>query len=273
MDALFRTDRVELHPGISYRHCLVLRQAETGARLTPPHDISGRPVRDFLPQGENSALLRDMMERSFALLREHPVNLARVRAGKNPANCLWFWGEGRKPALRPFRELYGVEKGGVISAVDLIRGIGRCAGLDVLPVDGRITGTYETDFAAKGRAAIRAFQQGYSFVYLHMEAPDECGHHGQVKEKIFSIEEIDRKVITPVLDYLRSTGEPFTALVMPDHPTPLSIRTHVSDPVPFALLDSRTPQDHPGAAFTEVQAKTAGLLLPQACSLMGRLVR
>lgn len=273
MDALFRTDRVELHPGISYRHCLVLRQAETGGQLTPPHDISGRPVRDFLPQGENSALLRDMMKRSFALLREHPVNQARVRAGKNPANCLWFWGEGRKPALRPFRELYGVEKGGVISAVDLIRGIGRCAGLDVLPVDGRITGTYETDFAAKGRAAIRAFQQGYSFVYLHMEAPDECGHHGQVKEKIFSIEEIDRKVITPVLDYLRSTGEPFTALVMPDHPTPLSIRTHVSDPVPFALLDSRALQDHPGAGFTEAQAKAAGLLLPQACSLMGRLVR
>lgn len=272
MDQLFRSQRVELYPGISYRHCLVLRNATTGATTTPPHDISGKPVKDCLPQGTNGELLLDMMKRSFAVLKDHPVNQARIAQGKNPANCLWFWGEGRKPALSSFREKFGVEKGGVISAVDLIQGIGRCAGLEVLPVDGKITGTYETDFSAKARAAIRALENGCSFVYLHMEGPDECGHHGQIQEKVGCIQDIDQKVIGPVLDYLKKCGEDYSVLIMPDHPTPLRLRTHVSDPVPFALFSTRRKGDQGAASFTEQAAKDTGLLIPQACQLMPMLL-
>lgn len=273
LEAHFGSAQVEYHTGTSYRHCLVLRKAETGAQLTPPHDISGRPVNEYLPKGQNSGLILSMMNEAFSILKDHPVNRARVAAGKNPANCIWIWGEGRKPALTSFRDKFGVEKGGVISAVDLIRGIGRCAGLDVLPVDGKITGTFETDFAAKGRAAIKAFQEGYSFVYIHMEAPDECGHHGQVKEKIFSIEQIDEKVMGPVLDYLEHCGEDYAALVMPDHPTPLCIRTHTPDPVPFALVSSRELRDNGAVHFTEKEAAATGLLVPQACTLMAQLIK
>ena len=272
MDKLFRTDKVELYPGVSYRHCLVLRAADTGAQLTPPHDISGKPVRDCLPKGVNGALLLDMMKRSFALLKDHPVNQKRVAQGKNPANCLWFWGEGRKPALTPFAEKFGVQKGGVISAVDLIRGIGRCAGLEVLPVDGVITGTFETDFDAKAKAAIHAFEEGHQFVYLHMEGPDECGHHRQIQEKVTCIEDIDKKVIGPVMEYLENCGEDYSVLLMPDHPTPLCLMTHVSDPVPFALLSSKYPVDNTGAVFTEYAARATGVMVPRACDLMEKLL-
>lgn len=261
----------ELHPGISYRHCLVLRKAADGAILTPPHDISGQSVRGRLPEGQNAEELRRWMIRSRELLRDHPVNCKRVAAGKNPANCLWFWGEGRKPALDPFRDKFGVRKGAVISAVDLIQGIGVCAGLDVLKV-GNITGNYHTDFAAKGRAAIEAFRQGYEFVYIHVEAPDECGHHGEIKEKVFSIEQIDEKIICSVLDYLKSTGESFGALCMPDHPTPLAVLTHTADPVPFALYRSDREEDHP-IRYTEAEAAGTGVFADRACSLMAGLVQ
>lgn len=273
MDQVFRTRRVELYPGVSYRHCLVLRDAATGAELTPPHDISHKPVREHLPKGENGALLLDMMRYSYAVLQEHPVNRKRVAEGKNPANCLWFWGEGRKPALTSFAEKFGVKKGGVISAVDLIRGIGLCAGLEVLPVDGVITGTYETDFDAKARACIKALREGHEFVYIHMEGPDECGHHGQLREKIGCIQDIDRKVIGPVMDYLRHCGEDFSVLVMPDHPTPLALLTHVSDPVPFALYSSRHPVNNGSVVFTEHMAQSTGLFVPRACDLMEKLLK
>ena len=272
MDALFRSEKTELHPGISYRHCLVLRNADTGAELTPPHDISGKPVCDCLPKGINGELLLDMMKRAFPILRDHPVNQKRVAEGKNPANCLWFWGEGRKPALTPFAEKFGVQKGGVISAVDLIRGIGRCAGLEVLPVDGVITGTYETDFDAKARACVKALEEGHQFVYIHMEGPDECGHHGQIWEKVTCIEDIDRKVIGPVLEYLEASGEDYAVLLMPDHPTPLCLKTHVSDPVPFALFSSRHPVNNGGVVFNEHTARASGLFVPRACDLMEKLL-
>ena len=261
----------ELHPGISYRHCLVLRNAETGAELTPPHDISGQSVRGRLPGGQNGALLREWMEHSRSLLREHPINKKRVAEGKSPANCLWFWGEGRKPALDLFREKYGIERGAVISAVDLIQGIGVCAGLEVLKVEN-ITGNYHTDFAAKGRAAIEAFKNGCEFVYIHVEAPDECGHHGEIQEKVFSIEQIDEKIILPVLEYLQGTGEPFAALCMPDHPTPLAVLTHTAEPVPFALYRSDSEEDHP-MRFTEQESAETGVFVEKACTLMAELTR
>ena len=273
MDKHFRTEKVELHPGISYRHCLVLRDAATGAQLTPPHDISHKPVKGHLPEGENGQLLLEMMKYSYSVLKDHPVNQKRVAEGKNPANCLWFWGEGRKPALTSFKEKFGVEKGGVISAVDLIRGIGLCAGLEVLPVDGVITGTYETDFDAKARACIKALEDGHQFVYIHMEGPDECGHHGQVQEKIGCIEDIDTKVIGPVMEYLKNCGDDYAVLVMSDHPTPLELLTHVSDPVPFALYSSKAPLDNGEVTYTEQQARDSGVFIPRACELMEKLVK
>ena len=272
MDKVFRTEKVELHPGISYRHCLVLRDAQTGAELTPPHDISRKPVKGHLPQGENGKLLLDMMKYSYSVLKDHPVNQKRVAEGKNPANCLWFWGEGRKPALTPFAEKFGVHKGGVISAVDLIRGIGLCAGLEVLPVDGVITGTFETDFDAKARAAIKALKEGHEFVYIHMEGPDECGHHGQIPEKVQCIQDIDTKVIGPVMEYLESCGEDYAVLVMPDHPTPLRIRTHSIDPVPFFIYSSA--EELEGVeSFDEESAATTGLYVRDGYTLMDRLVK
>lgn len=262
---------LELHPGISYRHCLVLRQAKDGAELTPPHDISRRSVRGCLPKGQNGEKLLAIMEKSRALLRDHPVNRKRMAEGKNPANCLWFWGEGRKPALTPFEEKYGVKKGAVISAVDLIHGIGRCAGLDSLSVEG-ITGNYTTSFANKGQAAIEAFKAGYEFVYIHVEAPDECGHHGQIREKVYSIQEIDSKIIVPVLDYLRSAGESFAALCMPDHPTPIEKLTHTPDPVPFALYRSDGGESHP-VVYTEETAGRTGIFEEKASDLMGKMLK
>lgn len=262
----FESGAHKLYPGFSYRNCLVLKDAATGAVLTPPHDIYNQTVADKLPCGSNAALLAGMIRHSYEILSAHPVNRARIASGKNPANAVWFWGEGRKPVLTPFIERFGLT-GTVVSAVDLIQGIGVCAGLCAIRVPGA-TGNYRTDFAAKGEAAIRAMKDGSDFVYIHVEAPDECGHHGELAEKIFSIEQIDEKVIGPVMDYLDGSGEDYAVLLMPDHPTPLSIRTHTADPVPFALYRKGDKGQGPvhycerTAAQTGVLVEKAHLLLP-----------
>ena len=262
----------ELHTGVSYRHCLVLRHADTGAELTPPHDISGRNIVPYLPKGTHADMLLDMMEKSYAILCDHPVNLDRMARGLNPANCMWLWGEGRKPDLTPFCKKYGVAKSAVISAVDLIQGIGLCAGMERLQVEG-ITGNYHTDFSAKGRAAIEAMKNGCDFVYIHVEAPDECGHHGEIHEKAWSIEQIDKQIAAPVLDYLKNCGQLWSLLLTPDHPTPIEVLTHTPDPVPFALLRSDTFIDNGPVRFTEAHAAATGLLVDPACMLMADLVR
>ena len=267
---LFEEAGCELHAGFRYRHCLVLRSADTGAELTPPHDISGKCVAEYLPAGTNAKLLRSLTEKSREILRAHPVNRKRAEAGLNPANSVWFWGEGRRPALTPFREKFGVGRGGVISAVDLVQGIGVCSELEIIPVKG-ITGNYHTDFAAKGRAAIQALQNGYDFLYIHVEAPDECGHHGEAKEKIWSIEQIDEKIVCPVLDALRQSGEKFSVLCMPDHPTPLAKLTHTPTPVPYALYRSDRNAGN-GYTFTEARAASTGIFTDKACDLMPRLL-
>ena len=198
---------------------------------------------------------------------------ARMREiNKELSSLEYAFGNNLLAENNAFAEKFGVQKGGVISAVDLIRGIGRCAGLEVLPVDGVITGTFETDFDAKAKAAIRAFEEGHQFVYLHMEGPDECGHHRQVQEKVTCIEDIDKKVIGPVMEYLENCGEDYSVLLMPDHPTPLCLMTHVSDPVPFALLSSKYPVDNTGAVFTEYAARATGVMVPRACDLMEKLL-
>lgn len=270
LNVRFHTARTHLFPGISYRHCFVHYDAETGAILTPPHDISHRPVRDFLPQGQYAGLLRAMMEYSYEVLRDHPVNQRREAEGKSPANAVWLWGEGRKPSLPSFQELYGL-RGAVISAVDLVQGIGLCAGLRTIKVPGA-TGNYHTDFAAKGTAAVEALRQGDDFVYIHVEAPDECGHRREVNEKVYAIEQIDEKIVGPVLEYLNGCGEEYAVLLMPDHPTPLDLMTHTADPVPFTLYRSGDC----GLAsrrFTERQAAETGVFVPEAHVLMERLIK
>lgn len=262
----------ELHTGVSYRHCLVFRNAETGAELTPPHDISGRNIVPYLPQGTHAEALLDMMGKSYEILKDHPVNLDRMARGLNPANCMWLWGEGRKPDLTPFSEKFGVTRSGVISAVDLIQGIGICAGMEVIPVEG-ITGTYHTDFAAKARAAIEGLKNGLDLVYIHIEAPDECGHHGEIHEKVWSIEQIDQKIAVPVLDYLQNCGEAWSLLLTPDHPTPIEVLTHTPDPVPCVLLRSDTEINNGPVRYTEADAAKMGLLTDPACTLMTELVK
>lgn len=266
----FHTETRDLYPGISYRHCLVLRHAETGTDCTPPHDISLKPVRDCLPKGRYGEQPLDMMKRSYALLRDHPVNLARVSRGLRPANCCWFWGEGTRPALSSFEERFGV-KGGVISAVDLIKGIGICAGLKSVDVPGA-TGNVDTNFQGKAEAAIGLLQNGCDFVYIHVEAPDECGHRHEVENKVKSIELIDREILGRLLPALQASGEDYAVLLMPDHPTPLSIRTHSGDPVPFVLYRSDRESPLHAGAYTEAFAEKTGLFIPEGHRLMEKLL-
>lgn len=261
---------VLLYAGFSYRHCLVLKQAETGAELTPPHDISGQSVEGKLPQGTNAELLLHWMERAFSLLSEHPVNRARVQAGKYPANAIWFWGEGRRPQLSSFVEKTGLN-GAVISAVDLIQGIGKCAGMEVIKVKGA-TGTFETNFSGKAEAAIDALSRGVDYVYIHLEAPDECGHHGQLKEKIYSIEQIDEKVLAPVWDYLEQSGEDYRILLLPDHPTPLKTRTHSAEPVPFVLY-KKGDCERKAVRYCEKDAVQTGVSLDEGFRLIDQMLR
>ena len=259
---------VRLYPGVSYRNCLLIPNGERGGEQTPPHDLTLKPVRGKLPTGANSELLRAISRWSYSVLKNHPINIERAKNNKPIANCMWFWGEGTRPDMQTYRDKFGIERGAVISAVDLIQGIGKCAGLDVIKVEGA-TGNYTTDFAAKGRAAIDAFKNGAEFVYIHIEAPDECGHHGQVKEKVWSIEQIDQKVIAPVLEYLDTAGESYAVLAMPDHPTPLDIRTHSPEPVPFALYFSDGRHTPSGAArYTEATAAATGVMEANAHKLM-----
>lgn len=268
LDERLSSEGVRLYPGFSYRHCLVLNHAETGAELTPPHDFSGKPVAGRLPEGTNAELLLRWMQEAYSLLKDHPVNTARKAAGKNPANAIWFWGEGRKPALMPFLKKTGL-KGAVISAVDLIQGIGRCAEMEVVKVEGA-TGTYETNFAGKAAAAIDVLARGADYVYVHIEAADECGHHGQLKEKIYSIEQIDEKVLKLIYEYLESSGEDYVILVLPDHPTPLKIRTHSAEPVPFALYRKGDAAGKP-LRYTEADAKTTGVYADEGFRLIDRM--
>lgn len=228
-------ENAELFPGISYRHCFVLRNAEVGTILTPPHDITGQPVKDCMPKGKYGALLHEFQKKSWEILKDAPVNLERIRNGKRPANSCWFWGEGTKPAIPTFKEKFGLT-GGVVSAVDLIKGLGLCAGLKVAQVEAA-NGNYTTNFAGKAQAAIDILKEN-DFVYIHVEAPDECGHHFDAKNKIYSIEQIDRQILAPLLQYLRTCGEAFSILLLPDHPTPSVLGRHVGEPVPYVLYRS-----------------------------------
>lgn len=261
---------LELFPGISYRHCLILHQGRTGAELTPPHDISGRKISSYLPAGRNGQRLLALMRRSWDILVDHPVNQRRRAAGLPAANSAWFWGEGTRPKFDSLESLYHV-KGGVVCAVDLVKGLGLCAGMRHLPVAGA-TGGMVTDYAGKGRAALELLRDGCDLVYIHIEAPDECGHHADAAAKVAAIEAIDREVLGFLLDELSASGEDHAILLTPDHPTPLSLMTHTSEPVPFVLYDSRRQTGPSAPCYSEAAAKATGLFLPEGPMLMQKLV-
>lgn len=260
---------LSLHKGISYRHLLVWDGGSTEVSLTPPHDISDRVVGAYLPKGEGAETLLELMKQSHELLRNHPVNLARADRGLAPANSLWIWGEGRRPALDSFSEKYGIS-GSMISAVDLLKGIGKGSGMNVVEVAGA-TGNIDTNFDGKAQAAICELRNGQDFVYIHVEAPDECGHHGDAEGKVKSIELIDEKIVAPVMKYLEESGEEYRVLLTPDHPTPLEKKTHVRDAVPFAMYDSSISEGS-GLAYNEKNAKETGLFLEHGYDLMQTLL-
>ena len=249
IDEKLGTDDIHFYPGVSYRHAMIVHNGSEDCELTPPHDVLEQKVGPHLPKGKDSGYITDLMKKSYELLKNHPVNLAREKRGLNPANTIWIWGQGRKPSLTPFREKYGIS-GSVISAVDLIKGIAMCAGLESIDVEGA-TGTIHTNFDGKAQAAIDAFRRGSEFVYIHLEAPDECSHQGSIEDKIRSLELIDRKIVRPVTDYLKSSGEDFRFLILPDHPTPVCLRTHSPEDVPFVLYDSRKDSGQSGNRYTE----------------------
>lgn len=256
---------MRFYPGVSYRHLLIWHNGEIAGNYTPPHDILEQPVTGYLPTGPGSEQLLSLMKKSYKLLVSHPVNIDRMARGQRPANSLWFWGQGKKPVLPLFQDLFGL-KGGVISAVDLIRGIGLCAGMQVIDVPG-ITGNLHTNFAGKARAAVEALRSGLDFVYVHIEAPDEAAHQGVLADKIAAIEKIDSLVVGPILQDM--AGTEFSLLVLPDHPTPLCKRTHTADPVPFVIYRSQTtatPDGTPG--FNENVASRTGLFVENGHQLL-----
>jgi len=231
-------DGVSFHPGVSYRHLLVVRGGVNELKLTPPHDVPGSPWRDVLPTAtgpggeETAALLRDLIVRSQAFLADHPINRARVAAGKDPGNSLWPWSAGRKPRMKTYQELYG-RTGAVISAVDLLHGIGKYAGFRVIHVPGA-TGLYDTNYEGKVFAALEAIRD-VDLVYLHIEAADEAGHEGNVELKVKCVEALDERVVRPIVEATAAMDEPVALAVLPDHPTPCALRTHTHDPVPFLI--------------------------------------
>lgn len=259
---------LRLYTGVSYRHCLVRTQGQTGAVLTPPHDISDKPITEHLPTGAYAADFLRLMRLSYELLKDHPVNIARRKKGLNTADSVWFWGEGRKPKLDNFAQKFGI-RGAVISAVDLIKGIGLGAGMQSIDVEGA-TGTVHTNFDGKAQAAVRALETN-DFVYIHLEAPDECGHQGDKAGKILSIERIDQKILAPVRKALECSGAPYKILVIPDHATPIVKKTHTSDPVPYLLYDSTRTQTGV-RSLNEFTAKQTGTFVPFGFDLLPKML-
>lgn len=259
-------DKFRFYPGVSYRHCLVWSNGNPHPGvLTPPHDITGKVITDYIPKGEAVDELYDLMKKSYDLLKDHPVNKARIARGKRPANSIWLWGEGTKPLLDNFSEKFG-KKGSMISAVDLLKGIAICAGMNSVDVEGA-TGYLDTNFDGKCKAAIEEFKKGADLVYIHVEAPDECGHRGEIENKVKAIEMIDEHILGPVVEFLKDYDD-FAVLVCPDHPTPLSIRTHTSTPVPYLIYDSKNEIDSGVKVFCEKEARETGNYIEKGFTMM-----
>lgn len=270
MDAIrsaFNSETVQFYTGTSYRHIMVWKKGKLVA-LEPPHDHLGTQIGPWLPK---EPMLREMMEESFPILNAHPMNLARAEAGKHKANSLWFWGAGTKPSLQNFEEKTGL-KGAMISAVDLLKGIAVGAGMKVYQVPGA-TGSLDTNYEGKAQAAVKALlEDGCDFVYIHVEAPDEMGHQGLIHEKVQSIEYLDQRLIALVKKAMDDSGEDYRMLILPDHPTPIRVRTHTGNPVPFLLYDSTHPEKKK-AKYSEAEAAAAEDFEPDGYKLIDRLIQ
>lgn len=257
-------EEFSFYSGVSYRHCLIWDKGtlDVGV-LTPPHDITGRKITEYLGVNENGRKLLDMMIRSYELLKDHPVNKKREEKGLRPANSIWLWGEGVRKDLTPFEEKYGL-KGAMISAVDLLKGIGKFTGMEVISVPGA-TGYIDTNFSGKAQAAVDTLKKGNDFVYIHVEAPDECGHRFEIQNKVRSIELIDELILAPILKAFE--GEDIKILICPDHPTPLALKTHTNAPVPYLIYDSRKNVEGVDR-FCEEEAEKAGRFVSVGHTLM-----
>lgn len=265
------TETIKFYPGISYRHLCVWSGGSTNVSLTPPHDISDRKIAEYLPEGDGAEVFLHMMKMSEKLLKDHPVNKKRIAEGKNPATSIWPWGEGTKPLLDNFKEKYGL-KGSVISAVDLIKGIAICAGMNSIDVEGA-TGNCETNWDGKAQAALDAITGDSDFVYVHMEAPDEMGHQGKADKKKLAVETIDEKVVKFLKEELEKRGIEYRMLIMPDHPTPICKKTHVSDPVPYVIYDSTKTDNGSGLTYTEENGKQTGIYIEEGYTLMDKFLK
>ena len=264
------TDKIKFYPGVSYRHICVWHGGSTNVELTPAHAISDRKIAAYLPKGDGAEKLLEMMKASEKILRSHPINKSRVERGLNPATSIWPWGEGTRPSVGSFYEKYGL-KGTMISAVDLLKGIAKCAGMESIDVPGA-TGNCETNWDGKARAALDALLGGSDFVYIHMEAPDEMGHQGKPDKKKLAVETIDEKVVKFLKNELEARGMDYRMLIMPDHPTPIKLKDHVSDPVPYVIYDSRKPEGGSGLTYTEANGQLTGVYIEKGYTLMDKFL-
>lgn len=235
---------INFYAGISYRNLMVikeglLKEGRGELKCTPPHDILGKNINKYLPKGKGSSVIRGFMEKSVEILKNHELNTVKIDLKENPANMIWLWGYGKKPKMPLFKDRFGVS-GGMISAVGLLKGIGKCLGMEIIDVPGA-TGYYDTDYNAKAQYGIDALKR-LDLIFVHVEAPDEAGHNGDLRNKILAIENFDQKVVGPVLNYLRSQGK-YRILILPDHATPISMRTHTDNPVPFSICGEGIPED------------------------------
>jgi len=247
----------EFHAGVSYRHLMVWRGGKDGMSVTPPHDITGRPVSSYLPTGDGAEVLLNIMDRAAELLKGHPVNRAREAAGKKQTTSVWLWGHGKVPGMVSYRERFGLS-GAVISAVDLIKGIGLCAGLDSISVEGA-TGYIDTNYVGKAQAALKALED-HDFVYVHVEAPDEAAHAGRMDHKLQAIEDFDRLVVGTVLEGMKKYDK-YAVLCAPDHPTPVSLMTHTAAPVPFVIYRGGVGTGNGANSYDEEQAAATGVVV------------
>lgn len=261
-------DVFDFYTGVAYRHCTIWHGGRSkGYTLVPPHDISGRAVGEYLKPHIENPELYDLMKKSVEILSNHPINRERVARGERPANSIWLWGQGTRAALPAFEEKYGI-KGAVISAVDLLKGIAKSAKMESIDVDGA-TGYIDTNFEGKTAAAIKALETN-DYVYVHIEAPDECGHRCEAENKVKAIELIDEKVVAPIISALDGTD--FRMMILPDHPTPIATATHSSDPVPFMIYDSTEKKDGV-STFTEKNAAETGIFVSHGPSLINQLIK
>ena len=263
--AVFQDETYQFYVGTSYRHCLIWANGSV-VPLTPPHDVLGQVIAPYLPGNQK---LREMQEKSYEILSCHPINIERVKKGLNPANSLWFWGAGTKPALSSFYEKYH-KRGVMISAVDLLKGIAVGAGIENKTVEGA-NGGLDTNYEGKARAAVDSLlKEGYDFAYIHLEAPDEMGHQGSVERKVQAIANMDQRILKHIREAMDASGEDYRLLVLPDHPTPIRLRTHVAEPVPYLLYDSRKQESH-SWHYNGREAAESGNRISRGCDLMGYL--